>query len=72
MLFPRVVPAVGIVGKRGIDAALGGDRMGPYGMDLGKKGYIVFLAKTDGCPQTCKASSDYEHIVRDRHHETIK
>jgi hypothetical protein len=41
-------------------------------MDLGEKGHIVFPAKADGCLQTCKASADYDHIVRDCHHETIK
>ena len=65
VLFPRVVPAVGVVAQGGVDAALGRDGVGPDGMHLGDEGDVVLVAEADRCPQPGQTASDNEHIVMD-------
>ena len=71
VLLPGVVPAVGVVGERRVDAALGGDGVGTGRVDLGDKPHIETVAKPDGSPKTRETAADNENIVLNHSYEAL-
>ncbi len=63
VLFPGVVPAVGVVGEGRVDAALGGDGMGAGRIDLGNESHVELVAETDSRPKPRQTAADDEDIV---------
>ena len=63
VLLPGVVAAVGVVGQRRVDAALGGDGMGAGRIDLGNESHVEPVAQTDSRPKPRQTAADDEDIV---------
>ena len=64
MFFPGIVPAIGIVGKRRVNATLCRDGVRTDRMDLGYNCHIIFFAESDGRSEPRETSTDNENIMR--------
>ena len=72
MFFPGIVGGIRVVPEGRIDAPLGRNGMGPYGVDLGDERDIIFSAKPDGGTEPRKPAPDYNDIMGTRYHTVTK
>jgi hypothetical protein len=71
MFFPGIVPAIGIVGKRRVDAALCRDGVRTDRMDLGYNCHIIFFAEPYGRSESRETSTDNENVMRKHYYDMI-
>jgi hypothetical protein len=72
MTLPGVVLPFGVIAEGGVDAALGGNRVGTHGMDLGNNGGIQRGLRTHRSTQTRQSTAyDQDLVFQDVCHQII-